>query len=255
MKKTLILSVLLSMSLMAAETLNTEKVNANLSTFNKENGLEMKVIGSSPLGKDLYFVVVGDIKANKFMNIVVGREADIAIAPNQVVPLSPNVEWENQKTGLTAMLKSIEKMSMGPASKQLSKIYKGIDRKNILYFNGAEKSENYDVFIVDPKCPHCQEEISSINLGIAKTGKPFAIVPVAAFGEDSVDSVVYVVKNQKSDFESFAKVFKDAQEKTDVDAEAKANVLKTTADVFGSGLVKGVPFRFDYTSKIDSDNK
>lgn len=251
MKKVIMASVLTSMSIFASASFDAEKINKNLESFNKEQHLEMKVIGSSPIGKNFTFVVVGDMKANKFMNIVVGDDADIAIAPAQIVPLLQTPEWEKQKNGLENMLASMKKMFPDPIAKELSRITQSVDQENIFYFNGAEKTTDYEIFIIDPKCPHCQEDVATAISDLEKTKKPFAILPLAAFGEDSIDSVIYLLKNSKrGDFESFKKTFKESLEKSATDDALKEKVMKTSMEVFSTGLVRGVPFKYEYSTSL-----
>ena len=248
MKKIIVASIVVSVSLLASGAFNSERVNENLAAFNKEQNLSMKVLGESPIGNNFHFVVVGDLKANKFMNIVVGDDADIAIAPAQIVPLSPTKEWDSQKAKLDEMLNSMKKISREPASRELTKLTKSLGDDNVFYFNGADKANEYEVFVVDPKCPHCQDEMATVINALSNSNKPFAVMPLAAFGEDSVDSVVYLLKNsKKSDFKTFATAFKEAQEKSESDPVVKEKVLKESMMVFSSGLVNGVPFSFDYS--------
>lgn len=249
MKKIIIASMAVSALLLASDTFDSERVNKNLATFNKEQNLSMKVLGSSPIGKNFHFVVVGDLEANKFMNIVVGDDVDIAIAPAQIVPLSPTKEWDDQKSKLDEMLNSMKKISREPVSKVLTKLTKDLGSENIFYFNGADKANEYEIFVVDPKCPHCQDEITSLLETLATTDKPFAVMPLAAFGGDSIDSVVYLLKNtKKGDFKTFATLFVEAQGRSEQDDIIKEKIMKASELIFSTGLVSGVPFSFDYSA-------
>lgn len=255
MKSIILSSMILGSVLYASSDLDHNKMNESLSSFNAKHQFDMKVIDSTKLGADLYFVVVGDLNQSKFMNIIVSKNADVAIAPAQIVPLKEGKEWDEHKSNLEKMIQAISKDTNQQADtdqptsdllKPLSIAFEAVEPKNIFYFNGAKGLDEFPVYIVDPLCPSCQSEMKDKIMKEDEQKKPFAILPIAGFGDKSIDSVVYLLSKANGDFKSFAKTFADANEKKATDETLKAMIYKTSETVFSTGLVNGIPLRFEY---------
>lgn len=252
MKNIVLSAIIFGSILNASSDLDYNKINEKLMVFNTKHQFNMKVIDSTKISSDLYFVVVGDVNQSKFMNIVISKNADVAISPAQIVPLKEGEEWDSYKSNLENMVQKISnetktsETSSENLLKPLSIAMDSIDHKNVFYFNGAESMTEYPVYIVDPLCPNCQDEV--LGQLMKDNGKkiPFAILPVAGFGDRSIDSVVYLVANANKDFKSFAKTFAEAKEKTAVNEEVKSMIYKSSEIIFSTGLVEGIPLRFDY---------
>jgi hypothetical protein len=248
-KKTLIgsivLSALIAGSSLQASELNVESMNQKLAQLNKDqNDTKVPVlivIDSQKIGDDMFFVVTGNEKENVYLNVITSGNADIGIVPAQVLPLAG-------KDKLSAEFKKVDEMFSKIKGRQFAEIYSKIGNADTFYFNGAKASSGgYRVFMVDPKCPHCLDEINIEMVKANDAGEAFAVLPTAAFGEDSADSVTYILNNgSKDNFNDFKKTFLDSPTKSigSRDEKKRASVLETSKVIFSSSVVTGVPFVF-----------
>jgi thiol:disulfide interchange protein DsbC len=136
-----------------------------------------------------------------------------------------------------------EKLDRDKLIKNLSKIYKEEDPKNILMVGNDSKKETLVVF-TDPECPFCNKEVQKIEQRLETYNLKLIFTPV--HDRSSLEKSVLILK-QASNLKDTKEQVKIIQKYFNGDVDAKVsdeevqNIQNLISKYFSAGI-KGVPF-------------
>lgn len=136
-------------------------------------------------------------------------------------------------------------------SAAINKLLESIPDDYVIKLNSTTKNNQKITYIIsDPMCPHCQDELRHIDEKLKESN--VYMVLVAYMGQDSINKAANILEKIKSLKETkekvnllqqvYATTFK-AQESNAKEIKKVENITKKIAD---SGLIKGVPFIYEY---------
>lgn len=136
-------------------------------------------------------------------------------------------------------------------SAAINKLLESIPDDYVIKLNSTTKNNQKITYIIsDPMCPHCQDELRHIDEKLKESN--VYMVLVAYMGQESIHKAATILEKIKSLKETkekinllqqvYAKTFK-AQETDTKEIKKVENITKKIAD---SGLIKGVPFIYEY---------
>lgn len=136
-------------------------------------------------------------------------------------------------------------------SAAINKLLESIPDDYVIKLNSTTKNNQKITYIIsDPMCPHCQDELRHIDEKLKESN--VYMVLVAYMGQDSINKAANILEKIKPLKETkekvnllqqvYATTFK-AQESNAKEIKKVENITKKIAD---SGLIKGVPFIYEY---------
>lgn len=244
MKKTIVLSILASFSLCAA---TVDEINLGLKSFNEKAAKEgmpivrFSEVGSTDLGNGAEFMILKDEIGGQFANVVYIKGLDFAIVPAQMMPVGEkaNVLWETKQTKISNMVNKVMTDSVMP-------IYKAIPSEMKISFNSKINDNSYNVYFMDPLCPHCVNKLPEIEKEV-QAGKYVEIVVLNAFAEESSDACAYLLSGKEyKNFADFQVRFLgsgSAEKSTDEKVVALKNkLMEESRKVFETRIITGTPY-------------
>jgi len=220
------------------------ELESGVSALLKKNiGIDTKVVKTLDIDKNLKFAVVENSDGMRFPTVATGDGKTVMVYTPDFFSSDEKVV-ANIKTELDAMVEHNKK----ERDKGVQKLLTQLPKNGILKLeNGKDKTI---AVISDPECPYCRKELDTIEEKLKESNIYMIFAPVhdkAAFIKSEL--IYQKAANAKTNAEKIKiiKEYFDPKVKLSAkDMEIKPTITEKNAEViFGSGLVKGVPFVFE----------
>lgn len=212
--------------------------------------------------QDIKITQIYDLKANANFKVVILEDAlsktqipVIADKDGSMLFALTNIFFsmnENDTKLIGEIIQKIQSQNDKQVnSAAINKLLESIPDDYVIKLNSTTKNNQKITYIIsDPMCPHCQDELRHIHEKLKESN--VYMVLVAYMGQESIYKAATILEKIKSLKETkekinllqqvYAKTFK-AQEANTKEMKKVENITKKIAD---SGLIKGVPFIYEY---------
>jgi hypothetical protein len=213
---------------------------AKLEKFNKENRSNLHIIKQTKLSDHSIYTILEDSVAHKFASAIFFDNEDFAIMPASILPFLEKKDWDKKQVEIGQIFSDVKNIKM-------TELYETSVPSFMKLHFGPNKDESM-IYVLDPKCPHCKDEINGKMLESYKKGESFGVALVSIFGESSVDATMYMLKDDyNGDFNKFIAKLEKMDETVgseNNDSKKREQVLLTTDTLTQSGIMVGTPFEF-----------
>jgi len=225
--KNLIISMIFIVSSLYSAT--NEEIIANFKARVQVPNIKIKVTSRKKVSKSLDFVTLF------LTNGINSQKVSVFTSGGYIFP-----EVIDVKSGVSLK----EKMKRESINKNISKIYKNENKKNIISLGNDPKKETIVIFS-DPECPFCKRELSKIEEQLKQYNIKMIFTPVHERSSMEKSFLIYKyakkAKNDKEKIKIFRKYFNhDVDEKVSDTDVAKIEKLRTK--YFQAGI-NGTPYK------------
>lgn len=222
---------------------SVEKNFANL--INEKFGVKIDVLSAYELKSipSLYLVLTKD-NVNGAYPFYVNKNGDSYLQVGEVFSFS-NKDDE-------AMLKSVfEKMQVindEIKNARIDTLFDSLPKKSFITINSRAKTGKLITIVTDPDCPYCREELKNIRKHLEGANVRFVFASV--HDETAFIKAQLILDEAKliSSFDAdkiisiFEKYYKDIELSDKQKSTNYETITNSTETIFGSGLIKGVPY-------------
>lgn len=218
----------------------------------KQINKKVQVLETRPLksNKDFQVVVVQDpdtkyhipLLVNQTGSLVVGLTSIFFSTSSKDVEIVNSIYHESQSHNFQQQ-----------HSSALNALFNSIPKDYLINLTSSKKGVTKNLYIVsDPSCPHCRNELGKIHERLKSAN--VHMVLVGFLGEESnlkAASILKQVKRKRTTedrIDLLNKVYASAYKvsPSDVPDDKLQEVEKVTKKVKDTGLIKGVPFIYEY---------
>lgn len=231
---TILLAASLSASLLAA-TFDTAQLNKKM----KDAGSNMSVLSATEVWEGTFFVGIGNKETGVYTNLILSEKQDIGFS------VSGSAIFDSDAAEKAKEINDVvQKNQLSIVDHTVSNIPEGAK----LYFNGAEMAKkDVTVVVVDPKCPHCKNELESEIKKLYEAGKPVIVISIGMLSEESLKTSATLVEKKKeigNDFSKMLAIFNgDGQTTASEESLAIANEVSQKL-LSLEPIAAGVPYKY-----------
>lgn len=190
------------------------------------------------------YFVIGRTKGGDIFPVIVSQDGKYFIGLSNVM----NFDKDDSKM-ITEEINKAGEAKMKADKKELKKLFSGFKESDFVALKGEGKDLPTKIVVTDPDCPYCRKHLEEIESELKSANIKFIFAPVhdeeAFIKAQLILNESAKVKDSDKKIAILRKYYKDIklsdkEKKTDI-----KQVKFTTERIFGSGLIRGVPFIFD----------
>ncbi|WP_158652604.1 DsbA family protein [Helicobacter ailurogastricus] len=223
--------------------------------IDKEIHKKVSVLEVKPLksNKEFQVVVVEDPDTKYHIPLLVDKNADLVMGLT-------NIFFSKSKQD-TEFVQDLYHSTQSHNFKQqnstaLNALFEGLPKGYTIDLKSTTPGVKKNLYIIsDPKCPHCHHELEQIDKRLKEAN--VHMVLVGFLGHESTLKAADILKQVKKAHSTqdkvdlLQKVYAIAYKPTDAPDDKIQEVEKVTKKILDTGLVKGVPFLYEYQAKAN----
>ncbi|MDR1615329.1 MAG: hypothetical protein LBS26_07185 [Campylobacteraceae bacterium] len=153
---------------------------------------------------------------------------------------------ENDKNLLLSKIDEIKKINEAEKATTFDRLFDGIPKEAGLLLKSQTKTDALLTIVTDPDCPYCRAELSNLREHLKSTNVRMIFAPVHDETAFIKSALVLEETKKLNDNEKIISVvekyYKDIN-LSEKQLQTKTDIVHNAADIiFGSGLIKGVPY-------------
>ncbi|MEY4504146.1 MAG: hypothetical protein RL154_439 [Pseudomonadota bacterium] len=220
-----------------------ELENGVSSLLKKKANIDVKVVKTVDISNGLKFVIVEGKDGMQFP-VLATSNGDTVTAFSKEFITSKDDVTKNINSAIESMSNNNKKAT----DKDAQAMYAKIPANGVLKLENGKKKTI--VIVSDPDCPYCRKELESIDTKLNDANVYMIFAPVhdksAFIKSDLIYQKAAKAKTNAEKIQILKEYFNPALKLTPKELEIKPVITEKNAEiVFGSGVVKGVPFIFE----------
>lgn len=195
--------------------------------------------------KNQYFVI-GRTQGGDIFPVIVSQDGSYFVALSNMM----NLDKEDSNM-IREELKKAGEEKEKKDSKALNELFASFTPSDFIYLKGESEGLPTKIVVTDPDCPYCREQLETIESELQKANLKLIFAPVhqkEAFIKAQL-AMNQAAKLKAEDTKGKIKILRSFYQEKKLNKSEMATdfsqVRKNTNKIFGSNLVKGVPFVFD----------
>lgn len=234
-----------SLALCAVMAMAGELEMGVASLLKKKANIDVKVVKTLDVSGCLKFVVVQGADGTQFPVLATSNGDTVTAFSREFITTNENAS-KNINTALEAISSANKKITDKDAQKLLTMV----PANGILKLD-ANKNKTI-VVVSDPECPYCRKELETIDAKLKDANIYLIFAPVHGKSAFVKSELIYQkaakAKTNDEKIKIIKEYFNPDVKLTPKEMEMKPAITEKNAEiVFGSGIVKGVPFSFEIT--------
>lgn len=226
-------------------------IQSNLTKLVKEKtqqDVKVKEVYDLKLDSNFKVVVLEDITSKTQIPVLTDKNGNMLSALTNVF-FSQNDEDVKLIESLLSKIQAQNDKQINSAA--INKLLESIPSDYVIRLDSTTKNNKKITYIVsDPMCPHCQDELRHIDERLKESN--VYMVLVAYMGQDSQNKAAIILekiktlKNTKQKVDLLQQIYATTFEPKETNAKEIKKVQNITKKIADSGLIKGVPFVYEY---------
>ncbi|MFV0480548.1 MAG: hypothetical protein ACK5LP_01060 [Campylobacteraceae bacterium] len=248
MKKALLLC-----SLLFCFSLNAQTINKNLeTTVGTLIGAPVKVLSVDEFkGIPGVFIAILQDEAGNAFPLYTSKDGKSVWEVGRFY----NFSEKSDNDLMTSSIAKLEKIAKESSGKNIEALFDSLPKSSFVTINAKTKTDKLLTIVTDPDCPYCRNELKSLRDHLKTTN--VRIVFASVHDQKAFVKAQKILDETKSlnpnDSEKiitiFEKYYKDIP-LSDNDMKLDTTAIEfTTNTIFGSGLIRGVPYLHEGTVK------
>ncbi|WP_104697093.1 MULTISPECIES: disulfide isomerase [unclassified Helicobacter] len=213
-----------------------------------QQDISIKEVYDLKLDPNLKVVILEDMTSKTQIPVLTNKDGNMLSALTNIF-FSQNNEDVKLIEGLLSKIQMQNDKQANSAA--INKLLESIPDDYVIKLDSSTKNNKKITYIVsDPMCPHCQDELRRIDEKLKESN--VYMVLVAYMGQDSQKKAANILekikelKNTKQKVDLLQQVYANTFEPKEANQKEIKKVQNITKKIADSGLIRGVPFIYEY---------